>query len=84
MSANIKNLMGQFQAMQHLMKDANFKTLLSNPRVQELFKDEKFIQCVQAQDTVGLMAHPKLLTLLQDPELAALMRKVDFQKFMRQ
>ena len=41
-SNGMKGMMGQFQMMQKLMADENFKAFISHPKVQEVFKDSEF------------------------------------------
>ncbi len=68
-----------FQMMQRLMQDENFRTFISHPKVQELFKDPEFKEVASARDFSKIMAHPKFTELMKDPELASLMAKISAQ-----
>ena len=74
----------QFQLMQRLMKDENFKAFMSHPKVQEVFRDPEFQEILKTKDQAKIMTYPKLLSLMQDPQIASLMSKLDpgvfFQK----
>ena len=71
----LKGAMGNLQAMQALMRDENFRTFLSHPKVQALFEDPEFRQIVQTKDFSKIMTHPKFANLTRDPEVASLMAK---------
>ena len=80
----MKDMMGQFQMMQRLMKDENFRAFMAHPKVQEIFRDPEFQAAIKTKDAQTIMAHPKFAILMRDPELAALMAKLNpatlFQK----
>ena len=76
-------MMQQFQMMQRLMKDENFKTFIGHPKVQELFKDPEFKEIAQSGDFSKIMSHPKFAALMKDPELASLMAKINPEGIMR-
>jgi hypothetical protein len=46
-----------------------YEDILSDPKVQDLFKDEETRRQVQERDISKLMANPKIYSLLKDPEL---------------
>ena len=73
----------QFQLMQGLMKDENFKAFISHAKVQELFKDEAFKEVARSRDFSKIMSHPKMAELMQDAELAGMMAKINPQNFLR-
>ncbi len=73
----MKNMMGQFQMMQKLMQNEDFKVFISHPKVQELFKDPDFKEVAKSQDFALIMAHPKFAELMRDPEVAQLMAKIN-------
>ncbi len=77
MFGNIKGMMGQFQQMQKLMQNENFKAFISNPKVQDLFRDEDFKTVAKTRDFSKIATHPKFAALMKDPELAALMAKLN-------
>ena len=83
MFENMKGMMGQFQMMQKLMADENFKAFISHPKVQEIFKDPEFKDVAKSQDFAKILSHPKFAALMRDPELATLMAKINPQKFMQ-
>jgi F0F1-type ATP synthase delta subunit len=84
MFGKMKNYMEQFQMMQKLMKDENFKAFMSHPKVQELFKDPGFQAILKTKDQAKIMGHPKLNAMIRDSEVAQMMSKLDpgvfFQK----
>ncbi len=75
----MKNMAEQFQLMQKLMKDENFKAFMSHPKVQEAFRDPEFQAAIKTQDQNKIMGNPKLSALMRDPEVAALLSKVNPQ-----
>ena len=83
MFENMKGMMGQFQIMQKLMADENFKTFIAHPKVQEVFKDSEFKEIAKSQDFSKILSNPKFASLMRDPELGALMAKINPQKFMQ-
>ena len=83
MLENIKDMMGQFQIMQRLMADENFKAFIAHPKVQEVFKDSEFKEIAKSKDFSKILSNPKFASLMRDPELAALMAKINPQKFMQ-
>ena len=83
MFSGMKGMAGQFQLIQRLMADDNFKAFISNPKVQEVFKDPEFKAIAQSQDFSRILSHPKFAALMQDPELAALMAKVNPQQYLK-
>lgn len=78
----IKGAMDQFQMVQKMMQDENFKAFISNPKVQDLFKDPEFKVIAKTKDFSKIVAHPKFAALMKDPELAQVMAKIDPKKFM--
>ncbi len=76
MFGKFKDAMNQLKVMQQLMKDENFKTLLSHPKFQELMKDPAFLEAAKGQDMSKLLSNPKFSAVLKDPELAALIAKI--------
>ena len=83
MFENIKGMMGQFQMMQKLMADENFKAFISHPKVQEVFKDSEFKEVAKSKDFSKILSNPKFAALMRDSELAGLMAKIDPKKFMQ-
>ncbi len=73
----MKEMAGQYQMMQKLMQNDEFKTFISHPKVQGLFMDPEFQLTAQSKDFTKIMAHPKVMELMKDPELAPLMAKLD-------
>lgn len=84
MLGQMKDMMGQFQMMQKLMKDENFKTFIAHPKVQELFKDPEFKEVAKTRDFGKILASSKFMGLMRDPELAALMMKINPRQLMGQ
>ena len=76
-------MVAQFQMMQKLMADDNFKTFISHPKVQEVFRDPEFKELAKSRDFAKILSNPKFSELMRDPELAALMTKINPQKFMQ-
>lgn len=81
MFEQFKGMGQQFQMIQKLMQDQNFKAFISHPKVQELFKDDDFKEIAKTKDFARILAHPKFALLMRDPELASLMAKIDIKKF---
>ena len=79
MFGKLNGMMGNFQMMQKLMQDENFKAFISHPKVRELFKDEEFKEVAKTKDFSKILSHPKFAALMQDPELASLMAKINLQ-----
>ena len=79
----MKDMMGQMQLMQQLMKDENFKAFIAHPKTQELFRDPEFKEVAQSRDFARIMAHPKFMELARDPELSQLLVKIDPQRFIK-
>ena len=75
--------MGQFQMMQRLMQDENFKVFIAHPKVQALFKDEEFKEVAKTRDFSKILSHPKFAVLMKEPELSSLMAKIDFQGLLQ-
>jgi hypothetical protein len=82
MFERIKGMTEQFQMMQRMMKDEDFKAFISNPKVQALFQDPEFKDIAKSKDFTQILANPKLASLMRDPEIAALAAKLNPQKFM--
>ena len=74
-----KDLAGQIQMMQRLMKNENFRALMAHPKMQELLRDPEFQEIIKSKNTAQLMSHPKLASLMRDPELAPLLAKLNPQ-----
>ena len=82
MFGKMQDMMGQFQMMQRLMKDENFKTFIAHPKVQEVFKDPEFKEIAKSRDLTKILSHPKFAVVMQDPELAALIAKLNPKDFL--
>lgn len=83
MLGRMKDIMQQLQTAQRLMKDDNFKALVSHPKVQEVFRDPEFVAVMQSKDPAKIVGHPKLAALMRDPEIAALFGTVDFRSLFQ-
>ncbi len=77
----LKGMTGQFQMLQRMMKDENFRAFIAHPKVQEVFKDLEFQKLVKENNVFKLMSHPKFSGLMQDPEVRNLMLKLNPQSF---
>ena len=71
--------MDQFQTVQRLMKDENFRAFIANPKVQEVFKDPEFQKIIQENNIFKFMSHSKFSSLMQDPEIRVLILKLNPQ-----
>lgn len=80
----MKDQFKQLQMLQRLMKDENFRKLMSHPKVQATLQDPDVQQLAKSQDLAKLLAHPKMATLMRDPEVSTLFTKLDPQKFLNQ
>ncbi len=82
MFQKMKDVMGQFQMMQQLMKDENFRAFIAHPKVQTLFNDPEFKEVAQSRDFGKILAHPKFAAVTRDPEVASLMAKINPKNLM--
>lgn len=74
-------MFNQFQMMQKLMNDENFRSLISNPKVREVFMDPEFQKLIQEKSLTKLSTHPKFASLMSDPEVVRLIAKLNLQDF---
>lgn len=79
----MKGTMQQFQVMQKLMQNEDFKNFISHPKVQELFKDPEFKEVAQTRDFSKIMRHPKFSLLMRDPQVSSLMSKLNPKEFLQ-
>jgi hypothetical protein len=84
MFEGMKGAMQQFQAMQRMMQNEDFRNFISHPKVQELFRDPEFKQVAQSRDFSKIMLHPKFAALMRDPEVGQLMAKLNPKDFLQQ
>lgn len=75
----MKGMMDQFQMMQKLMKDENFKAFIMHPKIQELLKDPEFQELMKSQDMGKMMNHPKFTAFREDAELASLASRLNLK-----
>lgn len=68
----------QLQMMQRLMKDENFKALMAHPKMQELMRDPEFLEMMKSQDLQKVSTNPKIAGFKDDPELVALISKIQW------
>ena len=47
----------------------------------ELFRDPEFQEVIKTKDTAKILSHPKLASLMSDPEIAQLAAKLKPQDF---
>ena len=73
---HLKDMAAQMQMVQKLMKDENFKALITHPKMQELLKDPEFLELMKTKDFQKAASNPKLAVLKDDPELLQLISKV--------
>jgi len=83
MFEKFKGMAEQFQMMQKMMQDEDFKAFISNPKIQALFQDPEFKDVAKTRDFGKILANPKFAELMRDPEVAALVAKLNPQKFMQ-
>ncbi|GEM_PF-605313 len=81
MLSQMKDMMGQFQVVQKLMGDENFRTFIAHPKVQEVFRDPEFKEIASQKNFTKILSHPKFAVLMKDPEVASLMARIDLKKF---
>ncbi len=77
MFGKMKDMAGQLQMLTKMMKNENFRALMSHPKVQEVFKDPEFQEIAKSKDGVRMMNHPKMLALMNDPEVKVLFSKLN-------
>ena len=82
MFGKMNDFMKQMQLMQKLMQDENFKAFMSHPKIQSVFMDPSFQETLKTQNQAQIINHPKLAGLKGDPEVTALLVKLDFKKLM--
>ena len=89
MFGNLPQLFSAWKKFQQLSPEGQeaLKTLMAHPKFQELFKDPKFLEGLKSarssHDAAWLFANPKLSALMQDPEVAQLLAKVDFRMLLQ-
>ena len=69
--------MKQMQLVQKLMKDEDFKALITHPKVQQVVQDPEFLEAVKSKNWGKMAANPRLASLMRDPEVAPLLAKLD-------
>ncbi len=79
----MKGMAEQFQMMQKMMQDEDFKNFISHPKVQALFQDPEFKEVAKTRDFTKILSHPKFASSMRDPEVAQLVAKLNPQKFMQ-
>ena len=80
MFENMKGTFQQFQMMQKLMQNPDFKAFIAHPKTQELFKDPEFKDVAKTRDFAVILANPSFASLMRDPEIAALVSRLDLKK----
>ena len=83
MFKKFQDQMKQMQMLQKMMKDENFRTLVSHPKVQALMQDTEFQRVVQTRDPKKIANFPKLVALRNDPDLAAILSKFKPEEFLK-
>ena len=83
MFEKFKGMAGQFQMMQKMMQDEDFKAFIAHPKIQALFQDPEFKEVAKTRDFAKILSNPKFAGLMQDPEVASLVAKLNPQKFMQ-
>ena len=81
MFGKIGDATNQLKMLQELMKDENFRALISHPKVREVFMDSEFQKLVKENNLAKVMSHPKFAYLMNDPEVAQLMLRFKPQAF---
>ena len=76
MFGKFQDLMKQWQAVQRIMKDESFRSLMRHPKIQALLSDPAVLEAFKSKDFVKIAQHPKVLSLMQDPELAPLLAQM--------
>lgn len=77
-----RDMMGQFQVVQRLMGDENFRAFIAHPKVQEVFRDPELKEIASRKNFTKILSHVKFAGLMKEPEVAALMAKIDLKKFV--
>lgn len=80
----MRGAMQQYQAMQRLMQNEDFKKFISHPKVQLLFQDPEFKEIAKTRDFAKIMMHPKFTALMRDPEVGPLLAKLNPKDFLQQ
>ena len=76
MFGKMKDMAGQMQMMQRLMKDENFKALLAHPKMQQLMQDPEFLELMKTKDIQKAASNSKIAALKDDPELLQLISRI--------
>ena len=63
------NSFGDFGEIIKLARDENFRRFLTNPKVQELMKEDEFKQAVQEKNMFKLMSNGRFMEVMKDPEI---------------
>jgi len=75
MASSFGNLFNNMGDVLKLVQDKDFRKFLSDPRVQELMKDEGFKQAVQNKDFSDLQSNQSFMELMKDPEIRSCIEK---------
>ena len=81
MLGKMGDALNQWKMLQELMKDENFRALISHPKVREVFMDPEFQKLVKENNLAKVTSHPRFSSLMSDPEVAQLMLKLKPQAF---
>ncbi len=79
----MKGMAEQFQMMQKMMQDEDFRKFIAHPKIQEVFQDPEFKEVAKTRNFTKILSHPKFAESMRDPEVAALVAKLNPQKFMQ-
>ena len=82
MFEKFKGMADQFQLMQKMMQDEDFKAFIAHPKIQALFQDPAFKDLAKTRDFSKIAADPKFAALMMDPEVARLVAKLNPKRFM--
>jgi hypothetical protein len=78
----LKDTVKQLQLLQKLMKDENFRALISHPKVKGMLMDPEFHALAKSKDMAAISAHPKFGQVMRDPEVAPLIAKLDLPSLL--
>lgn len=75
---NISEILRDPEKIEQAQQTKSYKTVLKDPSIKDLLKDEETLKQLEEKDIAGLIKNEKIQALLKDPD--ALNKLFDFQK----
>lgn len=68
------------RSMERFAQYPGVRPLLQQPKLAALFHDASIAKAAGSRDYLALLSHPRVVAAANDPELAAMLRRVDLEK----